>query len=69
MEGAVISAVSLDKGVEDYFGGSEDEVCYAGVRLQPLFFQDDISRLANDPARLEVMAETKLLHFNLEKSG
>ena len=76
LEGAVISAVSLDKGVEDYFGGSEDEVCYAGLRLQPLLFQDDISRLANDPAslqagndRLEVMAETKLLDLNLEKSG
>ena len=76
LEGAVISAVSLDKGVEEYFGDSEDEMRYAGLRLQPLLFQDDISRLANNPAslqagndRLEVMAETKLLDFNLEKSG
>ena len=42
LEGAVISAVSLDKGVEEYFGDSEDEIRYAGLRLQPLLFQDDI---------------------------
>jgi len=66
----------LDKGVDEFFSDSEDEVCYAGLRLQPLLFQDDISRLAKDPAslqagnyRLENMAETKLLDFNLKKSA
>ena len=76
LEGAVISAVSLDKGIEEFFEGSEYEVVYAGLRLQPLLFQDDVSRLAYTPNdlqagndMLECMAESKLLDFNLTKSG
>ena len=75
LEGAVVSAVSLDKGVQEFFCDSEFEVAYVGLRLQPLLFQDDISRLADDPIsvqagndKLEVMAETKLLDFNCSKS-
>ena len=76
LEGAVISAVSLDKGIEEFFEESEYEVVYAGLRLQPLLFQDDVSRLAYTPNdlqagndKLECMAESKLLDFNLSKSG
>ena len=53
LEGAIISAISLDKGVDDYFSGSEYEVDYAGLRLQPLLFQDDVSRLADNPSSLQ----------------
>ena len=53
LEGAIISALSLDIGVDDHFSGSEYEVCYAGLRLQPLLFQDDVSRLADNPSSLQ----------------
>ena len=39
MESAVLSAVSLDKGVNDAFEDSENEMHYGEVRLQPLLFQ------------------------------
>ena len=75
LEGAVISSVSLDKGVEDFFLDSEHEPGYAGLQLRPLLFQDDVSRLALDPTslqagndKMEAMGETKLLDFNLSKS-
>ena len=75
LEGAVISSVSLDKGVEDFFKDSEFEIGYAGLQLRPLLFQDDVSRLALDPEslqagndRMEAMGETKHLDFNLTKS-
>ena len=75
IDGAVISAVNLDKGIQDFFASSEEEMEYGGLKLGPIIFQDDVARLAsgvksaqagND--RLECLAETKLLHFNSEKS-
>jgi hypothetical protein len=43
--------------------------------LGPALFQDDVSRLCDDPVsaqmgndRMEAMAETKLLDFNMDKS-
>ena len=75
LEGAVVSSVSLDRGVEDFFKDSEFEIGYAGFQLRPLFFQDDVSRLALDPEslqagndKMEAMGETKLLDFNSTKS-
>ena len=48
---------------------------YGDVALFPALFQDDVSRLCLDPVaaqmgneRMEAMAETKLLDFNIEKS-
>ena len=74
-EGAVISSVNLDGGIREYFEDSNKEVVYSGLTLGPCLFQDDISRLAEDLAavregndRVEKMAESKLLDFNLDKS-
>ena len=75
LEGALISAVNLDNGVNDMFHNSEYEVSYGDVELQPLLYQDDVFRLALDIEsaqigndKMETMAETKLLDFNLDKS-
>ena len=75
LEGALISAVNLDNGVDDFFRDSEYEATYEEVDLQPLLYQDDVARLSMDLEsaqmgndRMENMAETKLLNYNLEKS-
>jgi hypothetical protein len=72
LEGAIVSAVNLASGVND----SEHEVYYGGVEIKPLLFQDDVARLSSDIEsvqtgndKMEALAETKLLNFNLEKSG
>ena len=76
LEGALVSSVNLDSGVRDYFKKSKNEVCYLSLQLGPLLYQDDISRLASSVEdaqsgnnRLEMIAETKLLDYNLSKSG
>ena len=75
LEGALVSAVNLDNGVNDFFHDSEYEVSYGMVDLQPLLFQDDVARLSLDIEAtqmgnnmMDVTAETKLLDFNLERS-
>ena len=75
LEGAIVSAVNLDNGVNDFFGDSEYEVSYGDLHLQPVLYQDDVARLSLDIEstqmgnnRMETMAETKLLNFNMEKS-
>ena len=76
LEGAVLSSVNLDGGVRDYFKDSCHEVNYADIQLGPLLYQDDIKRLSDDiPAaqlgvyKLEQIAESKLLDFNIVKSS
>ena len=75
IEGALCSAVNLDSGVRDFFQNSEHEVSYGDVMLGPALFQDDVARLCDDPVsaqignvKMEAMAETKLLDFNMDKS-
>ena len=58
------------------FKSSKDEVSYSNLRLEPLLFQDDICRLATNftdalagNMKLESIAESKLLDFNVEKSS
>ena len=75
LEGAIVSAVNLDTGVNEFFSDSEHEVCYGQLPLQPMLFQDDVARLSLDIEsaqvgndKMEAMAETKLLNYNLEKS-
>ena len=48
LEGAIVSAVNLDSGVNDFFHDSEHEVNYGGVEIKPLLFQDDVARLSSD---------------------
>ena len=76
VEGAVASAVNLDNGVRDFFENSENEVYYHGLKLGPLLFQDDIARLSTDLSsaqsgneRMRNVAESKLIDFNIAKSG
>ena len=47
LEGAMISSVSLDNGINDFFLDSEEEVHYGNLRLQPLLYQDDVVRVAS----------------------
>ena len=75
VEGALISAVSLDGGVRGYFTNSELEANYGEVKMGPILFQDDVARLAvnvdsaqSGNYKMEVLAETKLLDYNVEKS-
>ena len=75
LEGATISAANIDYTVNMFFQSSMDELSYGGERIQPLLFQDDISRLSTSVrgaqtgnTRMESVMETKLLDFNLEKS-
>ena len=75
LEGAIVSAINLDNGVHDYFSDSEDELNYGDVRIQPLLYQDDVLRLATNIVsaqkgndKMETLAETKLLDYNMDKS-
>ena len=75
VDGAPLSAVSVDKGVDDMFCDSDYEVWYGEVRLQPMLFQDDVMRMAEGVLEaqvgnifMETVAERKLLSFNQSKS-
>jgi hypothetical protein len=75
LEGALVSAVNLDSGVNDFFCDSEYEVNYGEVVIQPLLYQDDVARLSMDLEsvqmgnnKMEALADTKLLDYNLDKS-
>ena len=46
LEGANISAANIDYSVNMFFKSSMDELSYGSEQLQPLLFQDDISRLS-----------------------
>ena len=61
--------------MDDFFSDSEYEVHYGDVALQTLLFQDDVARLSLDldsvqmgNNKMEALAETKLLNYNLDKS-
>ena len=76
IEGAILSAVSIGGGVEEYFRDSPYELWYDTVRLQPGVFQDDLERMAGGRMEaqvgnqlMEIVAESKLLSFNLDKSA
>ena len=47
--GAMISTINLDFTVNCHFKSTSYEISYSDVRLQPLIFQDDISRLCSSP--------------------
>ena len=71
----MISAANIDYSMNRFFSVSKDELSYAGIKLQPLIFQDDISRTTTSVWAaqsgnniIEAALETKLLDFNLDKS-
>ena len=73
-EGAIVSSINLNGGVTESFEDSEDEVRYAELKINPCLFQDDVARMAETlhsvregNRRMESMAESKLLDYNIEK--
>ena len=74
--GALTSQLNIDRGIERYFCGSRDEATYGTVRLQPMVFQDDIARIANDIAsakagnhKLSFLMKEKQLKVHPDKTG
>ena len=72
--GAILSSANLDKTLSVYFGGSNYEVSYGNVRLRPITFQDDTSRLAatiEDAQKGNIIMESamkrKQLKLNISK--
>ena len=75
LDGAILSAGSIDYTVNRFFSNSIYEMSYGGINLQPLLYQDDVFRLCQDPFSAQLgnelmdnVMETKLLDFNLDKS-
>ena len=75
VSGGLISSVNLDIPMKRFFDSSDVEVYYGLVRLQPLIYQDDVTRLAVDVSsaqagndRVEICTETKLLDLHEKKS-
>ena len=75
LESGILSAGSIDRGLTTFFEDSSNELYYNKVRVQGLGYQDDIMRgsktLEDTQAgirKMEAMAETKLLNFNMKKS-
>ena len=75
LEGALLSASSIDYTVDNFFRNSIYEISYGSIKLQPLLYQDDVFRLCLDPFSAQIgnefmdnIMETKLLDFNLDKS-
>ena len=74
-EGALLSAASIDFTVNEAFKNSDKEISYGPEPLQPLLFQDDISRVSLNVESaqhgydlLDHVLESKLLDFNVDKS-
>ena len=73
--GGLISSVNLDHTINQYFSRSEHEISFVDQRLQPMIFQDDLSRLTSTIVGaqagnyfVESCMETKLLDLNTDKS-
>ena len=74
-EGSLASSSNISSGVSDFFQNSENEVFYGILRLLPQSFQDDLLRMCTNPIsaqfgndRMQNLAETKLLSYNLSKT-
>ena len=57
--GALSSQLSLDRGIEDYFKGSNDEYYYGSVRCQGVIYQDDTGRASRSVIQAQA-GNTKL---------
>ena len=75
LEAGILSSVSVDNGLNDFFGDSPHEIIHINIRLQPMAYQDDIIRASKSVedaragiAKLEAMAESKNLNYNTKKS-
>ena len=68
--------VSLDKGIDEMFSGSSDEMMYGSIRVQPMIFQDDILRLGDGlpsvkagNVKVSSVMNQKRLTLNADKTG
>ena len=43
---ALVSGADVARGLDSHFSGSQEEISYGSIRLQPLAYEDVISRLA-----------------------
>ena len=81
VEGAICSSVNIDNGVVDQFHDENDikeelkAITYEGITIHPLLFQDDVLNATDSiesanfgNKRMEILLESKLLDFNLDKS-
>ena len=73
---AVISQAMIDKGLKDYFAGSDNEMYYGKVRVESAAYQDDISKPSADTisaqvgmTRLEDMLSQRGLRAHRDKTG
>ena len=73
---ALVSQVNLDRGINEMFCGSENNVTYGAVRLQPLTFQDNIVRLSlgignlkAGTSKLDTVIKLKKLMYHDDKTG
>ena len=73
--GGLISSLNLAVPIERYFKNSEDEVSYGDIAMNPIIYQDDLSRVATSVAsaqagidRIEECMETKMLDLHKDKS-
>ena len=74
VEGAVVSAVSIGEGVEEYFRDSPYELWYYDIGLQPAVFMDGVARCAAGRREAQVgnnliesVTESKQLTLNHDK--
>ena len=61
------SGCDIAQGVDRYFSGSQEEVSYGSVRLQPLSYQDVICRLAGNSESVR-SGNVKLSSHGLKRS-
>ena len=72
---ALVSSLNLDCVITDQFTGSQHELHYGQVRLQPLIYQDDPARGCDNVVSAQAgndkivsVIKSKQLELNLDKS-
>ena len=63
----LVSQLNLDMGLQQYFGGSQDELYYGGVRIEYTAYQDDIGKPSIGVR--EAQTHMTKLAFMLEDKG
>ena len=75
LDSGFLSAVNLNNGVDEAFEDSKNEASIATLKLGPMLYHDDIARIAESIRdaqagliKLEQVAESKLLNYNMDKT-
>ena len=64
---SLVSALNLDRGLQQYFHGSSDEVYYGNVRVEYSAWQDDIGKPSKGV--MEAQGHLKKISFMCEEKG